>query len=65
MIEDCWWTGEVVDKSPFSDEFPTSQFMCYEVRWDNGEFERMSPWDLEPVSEDSEYDYSVFHLKNK
>lgn len=53
MIEDCWWTGEIVSKSAYSNEFPSSSFMCYEVRWDNGEFERMSPWDLEPVNEDS------------
>lgn len=53
MIEDCWWTGEIVGKSPFSEDFPTSSFLCFEVRWDNGEFERMSPWDLEPINEDS------------
>lgn len=51
MIEDCWWTGEIVGKSPLSEDFPNSLFMCYEVRWDNGEYERMSPWDLEPVNE--------------
>lgn len=51
MIEDCWWTGEIINRCPLSEEFPTSPFMCYEVRWDNGEFERMSPWDMEPVNE--------------
>lgn len=31
--------------------------MCYEVRWDNGEYEKMSPWDLEPINEQSKYFY--------
>ncbi|KRT78658.1 WD40 domain-containing protein, partial [Oryctes borbonicus] len=52
MIDDSWWIGEVVSKSPVSEEFPDSLFMCYEIRWDNGEYERMSPWDMEPLKED-------------
>ncbi|KAF5287129.1 hypothetical protein FQA39_LY16052 [Lamprigera yunnana] len=51
MIDDCWWMGEIVSKSAFSSDFP-SHFMSYEIRWDSGEFERMSPWDLEPIRED-------------
>ncbi|KAK9743640.1 Bromodomain [Popillia japonica] len=52
MIDDAWWVGEVVSKSPVSEDFSDSLFMCYEIRWDNGEFERMSPWDMEPLKED-------------
>lgn len=52
MIDDCWWTGRIESQSPLdSVEFPNSLFTCYRVRWDNGEYERMSPWDLEPVDE--------------
>ncbi|KAK5650661.1 hypothetical protein RI129_001690 [Pyrocoelia pectoralis] len=52
MIDDCWWMGEIVSKSAISADFPDSYFMSYEIRWDSGEFERMSPWDLEPIRED-------------
>ena len=27
--------------------------------WDNGECERMSPWDLEPIDEDSKYELNM------
>ena len=50
MIDDCWWTGRIESQSPLDDQnFPDSLFTCYRVRWDNGEYERMSPWDLEPI----------------
>ena len=50
MIDDCWWTGLIESQSPLDGEnFPDSLFTCYRVRWDNGEYERMSPWDLEPI----------------
>lgn len=53
MIDDAWWTGEIVNKSTASDDFPDSPFLCYEIKWDNGEQERMSPWDMEPIDESS------------
>lgn len=52
MIDDGWWVGKISSKSSLSDEYPDSLFMCYEIQWDNGEAERMSPWDLEPIRED-------------
>lgn len=52
MIEDGWWMGQIVGVEPLDEEFPESFFLCFRVRWDNGEYERMSPWDLEPVDED-------------
>uniref|UniRef100_A0A336MD76 CSON013811 protein n=1 Tax=Culicoides sonorensis TaxID=179676 RepID=A0A336MD76_CULSO len=50
MIGDSWWMGQI-DSLNRSSEFPDSHFLCFKVRWDNGEFEYMSPWDLEPVDE--------------
>lgn len=38
---------------PHLPEFPDSMFMCYRVLWDNGEEERLSPWDMEPIDENS------------
>ncbi|XP_044740544.1 bromodomain and WD repeat-containing protein 3 isoform X3 [Chrysoperla carnea] len=52
MIDDGWWLGTIESQNPINDSFPDSPFMCFRVRWDNGEYEHMSPWDLEPVNED-------------
>ncbi|XP_012278096.1 PH-interacting protein isoform X2 [Orussus abietinus] len=52
MIDDGWWMGQIQSMEPLDDDFSESFFMCFRVRWDNGEFERMSPWDLEPIDED-------------
>ncbi|XP_029164784.1 PH-interacting protein isoform X2 [Nylanderia fulva] len=52
MIDDGWWMGQIVGMEPLDEEFSDSFFMCFRVRWDNGEYERMSPWDLEPVDEE-------------
>ncbi|XP_058825201.1 PH-interacting protein [Topomyia yanbarensis] len=51
MIEDVWWLGQIESHNQLSAGFPDSLFMCFRVRWDNGEYEFMSPWDLEPVDE--------------
>jgi len=48
-IEDYWWTGTIIRKNQFQEEFPNSLFHSLEVRWDTGEKERMSPWDMEPI----------------
>lgn len=55
MIDDGWWIGEIVAKSTASEDFPNSPFLCYEIKWDNGELERMSPWDMEPLDDNSKY----------
>lgn len=49
MIEDGWWNGQITGRVPYSEEFPDSLFMCFQIRWDSGEMERMSPWDMEPI----------------
>lgn len=52
MIDDEWWFGEIMENSPKSDQYPNSPFMCFDIKWNNGELERMSPWDMEPVDEE-------------
>ncbi|XP_031621174.1 bromodomain and WD repeat-containing protein 3 isoform X2 [Contarinia nasturtii] len=49
MIDDGWWMGQITSRVPYSEEFPDSLFMCFQIRWDSGETERMSPWDMEPI----------------
>lgn len=53
MIEDGWWMGKIVSFEPSSDEFPDSYFLCFKIKWDSGDEEQMSPWDLEPIDESS------------
>lgn len=66
MIDDEWWIGSILTKSPAVDQFPDSSFMCYEIRWNNGEQERMSPWDMEPVDPDRKFllfvEFFGFHI---
>ncbi|XP_055677242.1 PH-interacting protein [Lutzomyia longipalpis] len=51
MIDDGWWMGQIESRTALSSDFPNSLFMCFRVRWDNGEYEYMSPWDMEPIDE--------------
>ncbi|XP_055848126.1 bromodomain and WD repeat-containing protein 3 [Episyrphus balteatus] len=51
MIGDGWWMGQIESRHLLSPEYPSSYFMCFRVRWDNGEYEYMSPWDMEPIDE--------------
>ncbi|XP_051543568.1 bromodomain and WD repeat-containing protein 3-like isoform X1 [Myxocyprinus asiaticus] len=53
IIDDAWWFGLVESQQPFQPEYPDSLFQCYAVRWDNGEREKMSPWDMEPIHEEA------------
>ncbi|XP_071819235.1 bromodomain and WD repeat-containing protein 1-like isoform X3 [Apostichopus japonicus] len=54
VIDDQWWLGVIENKVPLEAENPGSLFQCFHVRWDNGEAERMSPWDLEPIDKKNE-----------
>lgn len=51
MIDDGWWMGQIEARVALDEEFPMSLFMCFNVRWDNGEYELMSPWDMEPIDD--------------
>ncbi|KAM4696114.1 bromodomain and WD repeat-containing protein 3 [Rhinophrynus dorsalis] len=53
IIDDAWWFGTVESQQPFQMEYPDSLFQCYSVHWDNNEHENMSPWDMEPIAEDT------------
>lgn len=52
MIDDKWWIGQIESHQALHDDFPDSLFMCFKVRWDNSEYEFMSPWDMEPVDDE-------------
>lgn len=55
MIDDGWWTGCVVEGEGAVGTVGAEQFLSLRVRWDNGEYERMSPWDLEPIDDTRKY----------
>ncbi|KAJ4923250.1 hypothetical protein JOQ06_026355, partial [Pogonophryne albipinna] len=52
VIDDAWWFGMIVCQEPYQSEYPDSLFQCFKVRWDNGETEKLSPWDVEPIQDD-------------
>ncbi|KAL2096562.1 hypothetical protein ACEWY4_008710 [Coilia grayii] len=49
VIDDCWWFGSIVCQEPYQQEYPDSHFQCFKVKWDNGEMEKLSPWDMETI----------------
>ncbi|XP_072316915.1 bromodomain and WD repeat-containing protein 3 [Eucyclogobius newberryi] len=54
VIDDAWWFGTIVCQEPYQSEYPDSLFQCFKVRWDNGETEKLSPWDVEPISDEDQ-----------
>ncbi|XP_042316498.1 PH-interacting protein isoform X4 [Sceloporus undulatus] len=49
VIDDAWWFGTIESQEPLQSDYPDSLFQCYNVCWDNGDTEKMSPWDMEPI----------------
>ncbi|XP_056588592.1 PH-interacting protein isoform X1 [Triplophysa dalaica] len=49
VIDDAWWFGTIESQEPYQAEYPDSLFQCYNVCWDNGDTEKMSPWDMEDI----------------
>ncbi|KAM3615994.1 uncharacterized protein V6R79_010680 [Siganus canaliculatus] len=54
VIDDAWWFGTIVCQEPYQLEYPDSLFQCFKVRWDNGETEKLSPWDVEPIPDNAQ-----------
>ncbi|XP_056140108.1 bromodomain and WD repeat-containing protein 3 [Lampris incognitus] len=54
VIDDAWWFGTIVCQEPYQPEYPDSHFQCFKVRWDNGETEKLSPWDVEAIPNDAQ-----------
>ncbi|XP_076838375.1 bromodomain and WD repeat-containing protein 3 isoform X2 [Brachyhypopomus gauderio] len=53
VIDDAWWFGTVICQEPYQPDYPDSLFQCFKVRWDNGETEKLSPWDIEAIPENA------------
>ncbi|CAD6184954.1 unnamed protein product [Caenorhabditis auriculariae] len=47
IIEGKWWTGTVDAVTSSSDEFPDSSWYSVKIKWDTGEDDTLSPWDLQ------------------
>ncbi|XP_062241263.1 bromodomain and WD repeat-containing protein 3 isoform X1 [Platichthys flesus] len=54
VIDDAWWFGTIICQEPYQPEYPDSLFQCFKVSWDNGENEKLSPWDVEPILDNAE-----------
>lgn len=52
IIDDSWYYGTIAEVSPSNEEFPTSPFLSLVVKWDSGDDERLSPWDLERITDE-------------
>ncbi|XP_072525328.1 bromodomain and WD repeat-containing protein 3 [Salminus brasiliensis] len=59
VIDDAWWFGTIVCQEPYQPEYPDSHFQCFKVKWDNGETEKLSPWDIEAIPENALHPESV------
>uniref|UniRef100_A0A8B9JZI7 Bromodomain and WD repeat domain containing 1 n=1 Tax=Astyanax mexicanus TaxID=7994 RepID=A0A8B9JZI7_ASTMX len=53
VIDDAWWFGTIVCQEPYQPEYPDSLFQSFKVKWDNGETEKLSPWDIEAIPENA------------
>ena len=38
---------QVIKREPHNGDLPHSYWQCYQVRWDDGPTDRLSPWDME------------------
>ncbi|XP_066555723.1 bromodomain and WD repeat-containing protein 3 isoform X2 [Amia ocellicauda] len=59
VIDDAWWFGTIVCQEPYQPEYPDSHFQCIKVRWDNGETEKLSPWDIESIPQTAQHPETV------
>ncbi|XP_013888233.1 PH-interacting protein [Austrofundulus limnaeus] len=55
VIDDAWWFGTIESQEPYQSQYPDSLFQCYNVCWDNGDTEKMSPWDMELIPDDATF----------
>ncbi|XP_061756956.1 PH-interacting protein isoform X1 [Nerophis ophidion] len=55
VIDDAWWFGTIESQEPYQLQYPDSLFLCYSVCWDNGDTERMSPWDMELIPDEASF----------
>lgn len=49
MIDNQWWCGHVDKREPLDSNFPRAHWQSLIIRWDSGEDERLSPWEVEPM----------------
>ncbi|CAL8350910.1 unnamed protein product [Lota lota] len=54
VIDDAWWFGSILCQEPYQTSYPDSHFQCFKVKWDNGETEKLSPWDVERISDNAQ-----------
>lgn len=51
--------GTIESIEPIDMKFPTSHFMCCQVKYISGNLDTLSPWDLEPLDNQSNINYMV------
>ncbi|ODM99229.1 PH-interacting protein [Orchesella cincta] len=53
-IDKLWWVGTVSGFVSKEEPFSQSKFMCYNITWDNDGAEKMSPWDMDIITDSFE-----------
>ncbi|CAJ0915237.1 unnamed protein product, partial [Mesorhabditis belari] len=51
VLDSQWWTGVIKSRQPKDPELPSSHWYCLHVAWDSGEEEPLSPWDMQPKTQ--------------
>ncbi|CAG2175400.1 unnamed protein product [Oppiella nova] len=51
ICRNSWWMGTVDKRSVFNHKYPDSLFKCYEVVFNSGERQRLSPWEVFDVGD--------------
>jgi hypothetical protein len=55
FIDGSWWSGNVLERRAVSVDYPNSHWLCYNVQWEDGNVESISPWDMSHIPlEDSQ-----------
>lgn len=55
LIGRNWFLGSVIKFGPYSEDYPKSNYLCYEAKYVNGDDEDphdASPWDMQTIPDD-------------
>jgi bromodomain and WD repeat domain-containing protein 1/3 len=59
FIDGSWWSGNVLERRAVSVDYPNSHWLCYNVQWEDGNVESISPWDMSHIPLEGMNTYTV------
>ena len=63
LVDGEYYFGTVLRKRPFSEDIPKSEWQSFHVRWDDGAFQKLSPWEF--ISCEADNDDDIFTYESK